>query len=127
VRPWNWLLVGSFWLTSLLFVMVVLGAVMRLNGLRLLPFLRYTKEELLIVLGTSSTEPVLPRRMSRLEHAGAAQPGVGITLPAGHSFNLDGTAIYLTMGGVFLAQALGIHLSFTLWSVITLRRTVDLR
>jgi hypothetical protein len=114
VLPWNWLLAGSFWLTSLLFVVVVLGAVMRLNGLRLLPFLRYVKEELLIVLGTSSTEPVLPRMMSTLEHAGAAKPVVGITLPAGYSFNLDGTATYLTMGGVFLAQALGIHLSFTL-------------
>jgi aerobic C4-dicarboxylate transport protein len=107
------LLVGSFWLTALFFVLVVLGTVMRLNGLRLLPFLRYIKEELLIVLGTSSTEPVLPRMMAKLEHAGAAKPVVGITLPAGYSFNLDGTAIYLTMGGVFLAQALGIELSFT--------------
>ncbi|MEU5263133.1 C4-dicarboxylate transporter DctA [Amycolatopsis sp. NPDC021455] len=106
------LLVGSFWLTALFFVLVVLGSVMRLNGLRLLPFLRYIKEELLIVLGTSSTEPVLPRMMAKLEHAGAAKPVVGITLPAGYSFNLDGTAIYLTMGGVFLAQALGIQLSF---------------
>jgi aerobic C4-dicarboxylate transport protein len=107
------LLVGSFWLTALMFVLVVLGSVMRLNGLRLLPFLRYIKEELLIVLGTSSTEPVLPRMMAKLEHAGAAKPVVGITLPAGYSFNLDGTAIYLTMGGMFLAQALGIHLSLT--------------
>lgn len=107
------LLVGSFWLTSLFFVLVVLGAVMRLNGLRILPFLRYIKEELLIVLGTSSTEPVLPRMMAKLEHAGAAKPVVGITLPAGYSFNLDGTAIYLTMGGIFLAQALGIELGFT--------------
>ncbi|HET6707773.1 C4-dicarboxylate transporter DctA [Amycolatopsis sp.] len=107
------LLVGSFWLTALFFVLVVLGTVMRLNGLRLLWFLRYIKEELLIVLGTSSTEPVLPRMMAKLEHAGAAKPVVGITLPAGYSFNLDGTAIYLTMGGVFLAQALGIELGFT--------------
>jgi aerobic C4-dicarboxylate transport protein len=106
------LLVGSFWLTAAFFVLVVLGAVMRLNGLRLLPFLRYIKEELLIVLGTSSTEPVLPRMMAKLRHAGASKPVVGITLPAGYSFNLDGTAIYLTMGSVFLAQALGIHLSF---------------
>ncbi|MBI0382270.1 cation:dicarboxylase symporter family transporter, partial [Streptomyces albiflaviniger] len=90
------LLVGSFWLTALFFVVVVLGAVMRLGGLRLLPFLRYIKEELLIVLGTSSTEPVLPRMMAKLEHAGASKPVVGITLPAGYSFNLDGTAIYLT-------------------------------
>jgi aerobic C4-dicarboxylate transport protein len=107
------LLVGSFWLTALFFVLVVLGSVMRLNGLRLLPFLRYIKEELLIVLGTSSTEPVLPRMMAKLHHVGASKPVVGITLPAGYSFNLDGTAIYLTMGAVFLAQALGIHLSLT--------------
>jgi aerobic C4-dicarboxylate transport protein len=107
------LLVGSFWLTALFFVLVVLGTVMRLNGLRLLPFLRYIKEELLIVLGTSSTEPVLPRMMAKLQHAGASKPVVGITLPAGYSFNLDGTAIYLTMGSVFLAQALGIDLSLT--------------
>ncbi|MEW2116151.1 C4-dicarboxylate transporter DctA [Streptomyces sp. NPDC005474] len=107
------LLVGSFWLTALFFVLVVLGTVMRLNGLRLLPFLRYIKEELLIVLGTSSTEPVLPRMMAKLQHLGASKPVVGITLPAGYSFNLDGTAIYLTMGSVFLAQALGIDLSLT--------------
>ncbi|CAM5708455.1 C4-dicarboxylate transporter DctA [Streptomyces griseorubiginosus] len=107
------LLVGSFWLTALFFVLVVLGTVMRLNGLRLLPFLRYIKEELLIVLGTSSSEPVLPRMMAKLQHAGASKPVVGITLPAGYSFNLDGTAIYLTMGSVFLAQALGIDLSLT--------------
>ncbi|WP_405779183.1 C4-dicarboxylate transporter DctA [Streptomyces sp. NBC_01378] len=107
------LLVGSFWLTALFFVLVVLGTVMRLNGLRILPFLRYIKEELLIVLGTSSTEPVLPRMMAKLQHVGASKPVVGITLPAGYSFNLDGTAIYLTMGSVFLAQALGIDLSLT--------------
>ena len=107
------LLVGSFWLTALFFVLVVLGTVMRLNGLRLLPFLRYIKEELLIVLGTYSTEPVLPLMMAKLQHLGASKPVVGITLPAGYSFNLDGTAIYLTMGSVFLAQALGIDLSLT--------------
>ncbi|WP_326607619.1 C4-dicarboxylate transporter DctA [Streptomyces sp. NBC_01799] len=107
------LLVGSFWLTALFFVLVVLGTVMRLNGLRILPFLRYIKDELLIVLGTSSTEPVLPRMMAKLQHVGASKPVVGITLPAGYSFNLDGTAIYLTMGSVFLAQALGIDLSLT--------------
>jgi aerobic C4-dicarboxylate transport protein len=105
------LLVGSFWLAAALFVFVVLGAVMRLNGLRLLPFLHYIKEELLIVLGTSSTEPVLPRMMTKLEHLGAPKSVVGLTLPAGYSFNLDGTAIYLTMGAMFLTQALGVHLS----------------
>ncbi|MER0443314.1 cation:dicarboxylase symporter family transporter [Streptomyces sp. Edi4] len=87
---------------------------MRVNGLRLLPFLRHIKEEPLIVLGTSSSEPVLPRMMAKLEHVGASKPVVGIAmLPAGYSFNLDGTAIYLTMGSVFLAQALGIDLSLT--------------
>lgn len=105
------LLVGSFWLTALFFVLVVLGSVMRLNGLRLLPYIRYIKDELLIVLGTSSSEPVLPRLIGKLGHLGASKPVVGLTVPAGYSFNLEGTAIYLTTGAVFLAQALDIDLS----------------
>ncbi len=107
------LLVGSFWATALFFVLFGLGSVMRLNGLRILPYLHYIKDELLIVLGTSSTEPVLPRMMAKLEHIGASKPVVGLTVPAGYSFNLEGTAIYLTTGAVFLAQALGIDLSIT--------------
>jgi len=105
-------LVATFYLTALVFVVVVLGLVMRLNGLSLFKFLRYIKTELLIVLGTSSTEPVLPRMMSKLERLGVSKPVVGLVLPSGYSFNLDGTAIYLTMGSMFLAQALGIHLSW---------------
>ena len=106
-------LVGTFWLTSLLFVVVVLGLVLRLHGLGLFKLLRYLREELLIVLGTSSTEPVLPRMMTKLEDLGAAKKVVGLTIPSGYSFNLDGTAIYLTMGAVFLTQALDVDLS--LW------------
>jgi aerobic C4-dicarboxylate transport protein len=109
------LLVGSFWLSALLFVFVGLGLVMRLNGLRLLPLLRYIREELLIVLGTSSSEPVLPRLMDKMQFLGASKPVVGLTLPAGYSFNLDGTALYLTMGSGFLAQALGVNLSWGQW------------
>jgi len=109
------LLVGSFWLSALLFVFVGLGLVMRLNGLRLLPLLRYIREELLIVLGTSSSEPVLPRLMDKMQFLGASKPVVGLTLPAGYSFNLDGTALYLTMGSGFLAQALGVDLSWGQW------------
>ena len=109
------LLVGSFWLAALVFVFGVLGLVMRLNGLRLLPLLRYIREELLIVLGTSSSEPVLPRLMDKMQALGASKPVVGLTLPAGYSFNLDGTALYLTMGSGFLAQALGVDLSWQQW------------
>jgi aerobic C4-dicarboxylate transport protein len=109
------LLVGCFWLTALLFVFVGLGLVMRLNGLRLLPLLRYIREELVIVLGTSSSEPVLPRLMDKMQFLGASKPVVGLTLPAGYSFNLDGTALYLTMGSGFLAQALGVDLSWGQW------------
>lgn len=109
------LLVGSFWLSALLFVFVGLGLVMRLNGLRLLPLLRYIREELLIVLGTSSSEPALPRLMSKMQFLGVSKPVVGLTLPAGYSFNLDGTALYLTMGSGFLAQALGVDLSWGQW------------
>ena len=109
------MLVGTFWLTALIFVFVGLGLVMRLNGLRLFPLLRYIREELLIVLGTSSSEPVLPRLMDKMEFLGASRPVVGLTLPAGYSFNLDGTAIYLTMGAGFLAQALGVDMSWGHW------------
>ena len=109
------LLVGSFWLAAALFVFVGLGLVMRINGLRLIPLLRYIREELMIVLGTSSSEPVLPRLMDKMQHLGASKPVVGLTLPAGYSFNLDGTALYLTLGSGFLAQALGVDLSWAQW------------
>jgi aerobic C4-dicarboxylate transport protein len=104
-------LMACFYATCLLYVLVVLGTVMKLNGLSLLKFVRYIKEELLIVLGTSSTEPVLPRMLAKLQYLGAPRSVVGVTLPAGYSFNLDGSAIYLTMATVFLAQAFNVDLS----------------
>lgn len=104
-------LMGSFYLTCGLFVFVVLGGVARATGFRILPFLRYLKEELLVVLGTSSSESALAPLMEKLERAGCAKSVVGLVVPAGYSFNLDGTNIYLTMAAVFVAQALGIHLT----------------
>jgi len=98
-------LMGSFYLTCLIFVFVVLGAIARLHGFSIWRLLRYIKDELLIVLGTSSSESVLPRIMSKLESLGAEKSVVGLVIPAGYSFNLDGTAIYLTMAAVFVAQA----------------------
>jgi aerobic C4-dicarboxylate transport protein len=104
-------LMGSFYLTCALFVFLVLGLICRLSGFSILRFLRYIKDELLIVLGTSSSESVLPRIMAKLEAAGASKPVVGLTVPTGYSFNLDGTCIYLTMGAIFIAQATGHPLS----------------
>ena len=93
------------YLTCGLFVFIVLGLIARVHGFSLLRLLAYIKEELLIALGTSSSESVLPRLMQRMEELGCARPVVGIVLPAGYSFNLDGTSIYLTMGAIFVAQA----------------------
>jgi aerobic C4-dicarboxylate transport protein len=98
-------LMGSFYTTCLLFIFVALGIVARLHGFSIWRFLKYIKDELLIVLGTSSSETVLPRMMAKLEKLGAAKPVVGLVIPAGYSFNLDGTSIYLTMAAVFIAQA----------------------
>ncbi|MFN3738169.1 dicarboxylate/amino acid:cation symporter [Hydrogenophaga sp.] len=98
-------LMGTFYLTCLLFVFVVLGGIARLHGFSIFKFLRYIKEELLIVLGTSSSESVLPRMMEKLENLGARKSVVGLVIPTGYSFNLDGTSIYLTMAAVFIAQA----------------------
>ncbi|WP_374518687.1 dicarboxylate/amino acid:cation symporter [Hydrogenophaga sp.] len=98
-------LMGTFYLTCLLFVFVVLGTIARLHGFSIVKFLRYIKEELLIVLGTSSSESVLPRMMEKLENLGARKSVVGLVIPTGYSFNLDGTSIYLTMAAVFIAQA----------------------
>ena len=99
------LLLLCVYLTCALFVFVVLGLIARLHGFSLFRLLAYIKEELLIALGTSSSESVLPRLMQRMEELGCARPVVGIVLPAGYSFNLDGTSIYLTMGAIFVAQA----------------------
>ena len=98
-------LMFGFYVTCLLFVFVVLGAVARLHGFSIWKFVRFIREELLIVLGTSSSESVLPKMMNKLEHAGAHKSVVGLVVPTGYSFNLDGTSIYLTMAAVFIAQA----------------------
>jgi aerobic C4-dicarboxylate transport protein len=94
-----------FYATCLLFVLVVLGAIARAHGFSILKFIRYIREELLIVLGTSSSESVLPRMISKMEKVGCEKSIVGLVIPTGYSFNLDGTSIYLTMGAVFIAQA----------------------
>ena len=98
-------LMGTFYLTCLIFVFVVLGIIARLHGFSIWKFIKYIKEELLIVLGTSSSESVLPRMMEKLENLGAKKTCVGLVIPTGYSFNLDGTSIYLTMAAVFIAQA----------------------
>jgi aerobic C4-dicarboxylate transport protein len=98
-------LLACFYATSLLFVIVVLGGVLRLAGLDILKFLKYLREELILVLGTSSSESALPLLMRKLEHLGCAPPVVGLVVPMGYSFNLDGTSIYLTLATLFIAQA----------------------
>jgi aerobic C4-dicarboxylate transport protein len=98
-------LMGVFYLTCLLFIFVVLGTIARLHGFSIWKFIKYIKEELLIVLGTSSSESVLPRMMAKLENLGVKKSVVGLVIPTGYSFNLDGTSIYLTMAAVFIAQA----------------------
>ena len=105
-------LVGTFYLTSALFVLVVLGAVAALSGFSVLKFLRYIREELLIVLGASSSEAALPLIMAKLQRLGAGKTTVGLVVPTGYSFNLDGTNIYMTLATLFLAQATNIHLSW---------------
>ena len=98
-------LMGTFYATCLVFILVVLGLIARAHGFSVLKFIRYIKEELLIVLGTSSSESVLPRMMAKMENLGVAKSTVGLVIPTGYSFNLDGTSIYLTMAAVFVAQA----------------------
>jgi aerobic C4-dicarboxylate transport protein len=99
------LFMGCFYATCLLFIFVVLGTIARLCGFSVFKFVRYIKEELLIVLGTSSSESALPRMMAKLENLGCTKSVVGLVIPTGYSFNLDGTSIYLTMAAVFIAQA----------------------
>ncbi|AUW43648.1 dicarboxylate/amino acid:cation symporter [Rhizobium leguminosarum] len=106
------MLIGTFYVTSLLFVLVVLGAVARYNGFSIVALLRYIKEELLLVLGTSSSEAALPGLMNKMEKAGCKRSVVGLVIPTGYSFNLDGTNIYMTLAALFIAQATGIHLSW---------------
>ena len=104
-------LMASFYITVFLFVAVVLNLICRYNGFSLWKLLRYIKEELLITLGASSSEPALPNIMLKLEAAGCDKSVVGLIIPTGYSFNLDGTAIYLSMAVIFLAQVFGVHLS----------------
>lgn len=104
-------LVGVFFLTGIVFVVVVLGAIAALSGFSILRFLSYIREELLIVLGTSSSESVLPQIMEKLQRLGASKSVVGVVIPTGYSFNLDGTNVYMTLATLFLAQATNTHLS----------------
>ncbi len=106
-------LIGSFYLTAILFVVVVLGAIAWAAGFNILRFLAYIKDELLIVLGTSSSESALPQLMEKLERLGCSKSVVGLVVPTGYSFNLDGTNIYMTLATMFIAQALGVELTLT--------------
>ncbi|MEH6418996.1 dicarboxylate/amino acid:cation symporter [Pseudomonas sp. CGJS7] len=106
-------LMGSFYLTCALFVLIVLGGIARFTGFSILRFIRYIRDELLLVLGTSSSESALVPLMRKLERLGCSKPVVGLVVPSGYSFNLDGTNIYLTMATIFVAQALGVDLTLT--------------
>lgn len=106
-------LVGTFYLTAGFFVVVILGLVARYNGFNILKLLRYLKDELLLVLGTSSSESALPSLMKKLEKAGCSNQVVGLVVPTGYSFNLDGTNIYMTLAALFIAQACNVDLSFS--------------
>ena len=105
-------LIATFYLTSFVFVVVVLGIIARIAGFSIFRFLRYIKDELLIVLGTSSSESALPQMMEKLERLGCSKPVVGLVVPTGYSFNLDGTNIYMTLATLFIAQAMNVDLSF---------------
>ncbi len=111
-------LMGCFYLTCVLFVLFVLGGIARLHGFSILALIRYIREELLIVLGTSSSESVLPRMLGKMEDLGVRKSIVGLVIPAGYSFNLDGTSIYLTMAALYIAQATNTPLD--LWHQLTL-------
>ncbi len=104
-------LVATFYLTSILFVVVVLGTIARLNGFSVLKLIRYLKAELLLVLGTSSSEAALPNLLVKMEKAGCEKSVVGLVVPTGYSFNLDGTNIYMTLAALVIAQACGVDLS----------------
>src|SRR5258708_8828233 len=106
-------LMGSFYLPCLIFILVVLGLIARYAGFSIIRFIVYIKEELLIVLGTSSSDSVLPRMMAKMEKLGCSKSVVGLVIPTGYSFNLDGPSIYLTVAGIFVAQATNTDLSLT--------------
>ncbi|MGD1020041.1 MAG: dicarboxylate/amino acid:cation symporter [Verrucomicrobiia bacterium] len=111
LAPLGWLIAGVYF-TSLVFIVFVLGPIARAARFSLWKFLRYIKDELVIVFATSSTEAVLPQIMVKLEELGCAKPVVGLVLPTGYTFNADGTSIYLTLAAIFVAQATNTHLSF---------------
>jgi aerobic C4-dicarboxylate transport protein len=104
-------LMAGVYMTCLVFIFLVLGSIAAATGFNLLKLLKYISEEILIVLGTSSSESALPRLMAKLEYLGCAKPVVGLVVPTGYSFNLDGTSIYMSMAAIFVAQASGVHLS----------------
>ncbi len=106
-------LMATFYLTCFVFILLVLGLIAKTHGFSILKFIRYIKEELLIVLGTSSSESVLPRMMAKMENLGVKKSTVGLVIPTGYSFNLDGTSIYLTMAAVFIAQATNTQMTLT--------------
>ena len=106
-------LMGSFYITCVLFIIVVLGGILKSIGFNIFRLIAFIKDELLIVLGTSSSEAALPSLMNKLEKVGCSEPVVGLVVPTGYSFNLDGTCIYLTMAAVFLAQATNTPLNIT--------------
>ena len=111
-------LIATFYLTAAVFVFVVLGVVARIAGFSIFKFIRYIKDELLIVLGTSSSESALPQLMEKMERLGCSKPVVGLVVPTGYSFNLDGTNIYMTLATLFISQALGVELS--VWQQIAI-------
>jgi aerobic C4-dicarboxylate transport protein len=111
-------LMAAVYLTCLVFVLLVLGGIVRAAGFNILKLIRYVREELLIVLGTSSSESALPRVMAKMERLGCSKSVVGLVVPTGYSFNLDGTAIYMTMAAVFVAQATDVQL--TLWQTLSM-------
>jgi aerobic C4-dicarboxylate transport protein len=106
------MLVGTFYATAIFFVVAILGLVAKANGFSVFRLLHYIREELFLVLGTSSSEAALPSLMTKLERAGCSKPVVGLVVPLGYSFNLDGTNIYMTMAVLFIAQALNIELTW---------------
>ena len=112
------LLMSAVYITMFLFIVVVLGAIARYYRFSIFSFIKYIREEILLVLGTSSSESALPRMMERLERYGCSKSVVGLVVPTGYSFNLDGTSIYLSMAAMFIAQAYGVDLS--IWQQITL-------
>ncbi|MGC2193789.1 MAG: dicarboxylate/amino acid:cation symporter [Terriglobales bacterium] len=117
-------LIGTFWLTSILFVLIVLGAIARIAGFSIVKFLLYIKEEILLVLATSSSETALPTLMEKMEELGCSKSLVGLVVPTGYTFNTDGTSLYMTLAALFVAQATNTHLTLlqqvTIFSVAVL-------